>query len=53
MTEKRIESAEVCKESITSDNKDNNAAAATQAHFVKVTGTLDKAAHFSQSQASL
>jgi len=52
-TEKRIESAEVCRESITSDDKDNDAAAATQAHFAEVTDTLDEAVHFSQPQASL
>jgi len=49
VTEKRIKSAEVCEESITSDDKGNDAAAATQAHFIKVTGTLDEATHFSQS----
>jgi len=52
-TEKRIKSAEVCRESITSDDKDNDAAAATQAHFAEVTDTLDEAVRFSQPQASL
>ncbi len=53
MTEKRIESAEVCRELTSSDNKDDDAAAATQAHFAEVTDTLDEAMCFSQSQASL
>ncbi len=52
MTEKKIESAEVCKESTTSDDKDNDAVMTTQAHFTKVTDTLNEATHFSQSQAS-
>ena len=52
-TEKKIKLAEVCEESITSDNKDNDAAAATQAHFTEVTNALDEAMCFSQSQASL
>jgi len=50
---KKIKSTEVCRESITSDNKDNDAAAATQAHFTEVTNALDEAMCFSQSQASL
>ncbi len=49
MTEKKIKSAEVCRESTTSDNKDNDAVAATQAHFTEVTDTLNEATHFSQS----
>jgi len=53
MTRKRIKSAEVCEKSTTSDDKDNDAAMTTQAHFTEVTGTLDEAACFSQSQASL
>ena len=48
VTRKRIESAEVCKESTTSDNKDNDAVVTTQAHFTEVTGTLDEATRFSQ-----
>ena len=48
MTEKRIKSAEVCRESTTSDNKDDDAAAATQACFAEVTGALNEATHFSQ-----
>jgi len=51
MTEKKIESAEVCKESTSSDDKDDNVAAATWAHFVKVTDTLDEVMCFSQPQA--
>ena len=47
MTEKRIESAEVCRELTTSDDKDDDAAAATQAHFTEVTNTLNEATHFS------
>ena len=53
VTEKRIKSAEVCEESTTSDNKDDDAAKTTQAHFAEVTDTLDEAMCFSQSQASL
>jgi len=53
MIKKKIESAEVCEESITSDDKDNDAAVTTQAHFIKVTDTLDEVMCFSQSQASL
>jgi len=49
VTEKRIKPAEVCEESITSDNKDDDTAAATQAHFTEVTDMLDEAMHFSQS----
>jgi len=49
VTEKRIKPAEVCEESTTSDNKDDDAAVATQACFVKVTDTLNEAACFSQS----
>jgi len=49
VTEKKIKSAEVCKESTTSDNKDDDAAGATQAHFTEVTGALNEATHFSQS----
>jgi len=49
VTEKKIKSAKVCRESITSDNKDNDAAVTTQAHFTEVTGALDEATHFSQS----
>ncbi len=46
VTEKRIKSAEVCEESTTSDNKDDDAAEATQAHFAEVTDTLDEATRF-------
>ena len=53
VTKKGIKSAEVCKESTSSDNKDNDAAVTTQAHFAEVTNTLDEATHFSQSWASL
>jgi len=49
VTEKKIKSAKVCEKSITSDNKDDDAAATTQAHFAEVTDTLNEAAHFSQS----
>jgi len=48
-TKKKIKSAEVCEELTTSDNKDDDAAEATQAHFAEVTDTLDEAACFSQS----
>jgi len=51
-TEKKIESAEVCKESTSSDNKNNDAVTATQAHFTEVTDTLNEATCFSQPQAS-
>ncbi len=53
MTEKKIKPAGVCRESTTSDDKDDDAAEATQACFVKVTGTLDEVTCFSQPQASL
>jgi len=53
MTEKKIKSAEVCRESTSSDNKDDDAAVTTQAHFAEVTDTLDEAMCFSQSQTSL
>jgi len=36
-----------------SDDKDNDAVTATQAHFAEVTGALNEVTHFSQSQASL
>jgi len=49
MTEKKIKPARVCEELTTSDNKDDDAAAATQAHFAEVTGMLKEATHFSQS----
>jgi len=52
-TEKNIKSAEVCEELTSSNDKDDDVATATQAHFVKVTNTLDEATHFLQSQASL
>jgi len=52
-TRKRIKSAEVCEESTSSDNKDDDAVTATQAHFAEVTDTLNEAMCFSQSQASL
>jgi len=50
---KKIKPAEVCEESTSSDNKDDNAAMTTQAHFAEMTNTLDEATHFSQSWASL
>jgi len=53
VTEKRIKSAEVCKESTSSNDKDNDVAVTTQAHFTEITDALDEATHFSQSQASL
>ena len=53
MTEKKIKSAEVCRESTSSDNKDDDAAVTTQAHFAEVTDTLDEAMCFSQPQTSL
>jgi len=46
---KSIESAEVYEELTSSDDKDDDAAAITQAHFAEVTDTLDEATHFSQS----
>jgi len=49
VTEKKIEPAEVCKESTSSDDKDDDAAATTQAHFAEVTDALNEATHFSQS----
>jgi len=49
MIKKKIKSAEVCEELTSSDNKDDDAAAAMQTCFVKVTDTLDEATHFSQS----
>jgi len=53
VTKKRIKLTEVCRESTSSDNKDNDAAAAMQTHFTEVTDTLEEAVHFSWSQASL
>jgi len=53
VTEKKIKLTKVCRELTTSDNKDNDAAAATQAHFTEVTDTLDEAMCFSQPQALL
>ncbi len=53
MTEKKIKSTEVCRELTSSNDKDDDAAAATQTHFAKVTGALKEVTHFSQSQASL
>jgi len=53
VTETEIESAEVCRESTSFDDKDDDAAAATQTCFVKVTDTLDEAVCFSQPQALL
>ncbi len=53
VTEKKIESAEVCEKSTTSDNKDDDVVMTTQARFTEVTDTLDEAMCFSQSQASL
>jgi len=53
MTEKKIKPAGVCEESTTSDNKDDDAAVTTQAHFTEVTDMLDEAMHFSQPQAPL
>ncbi len=52
-TRKKIKSAEVCEELTSSDDKDDDAAVATQACFTEVTDTLDKATCFSQPQASL
>ncbi len=52
-TEKKIKSAEVCKESTSSDDKDNDAATATQTCFAEVTDMLEEVTHFSQSWASL
>ena len=52
-TKKRIKLIEVCRELTTSDDKDNDAAVTTQACFAEVTGALEEATHFSQSQASL
>ncbi len=49
MTEKKIKPAEVCEESTTSNNKDNDAAGTTQAHFAEVTDALGEAVCFSQS----
>jgi len=47
VTEKRIKSAKVCRESISSDNKDDDTAVTTQAHFTEVTDILDEAMCFS------
>jgi len=47
VTKKRIKSAEVCRELITSDNKDDDAVRTTQACFAEVTDTLNEATHFS------
>jgi len=49
VTEKKIESAEVCEELTSSDNKDNDAVTATQTHFTEVIDTLKEATCFSQS----
>jgi len=49
MTEKSINLTEVCEELTSSNDKDDDAAVTTQACFVEVTDTLDKATHFSQS----
>jgi len=48
VTEKKIESAEVCRELTSSDDKDDDTATATQACFTEMTDTLDEATHFSQ-----
>jgi len=53
VTEKGIELTEVCEELTSSNDKDDDAAAATQACFAKVTDTLNEATCFSQPQASL
>jgi len=53
MIKKKIESAEVCEESITSDDKGDDAAETTQACFTEVTDTLNEVTCFSQPQASL
>jgi len=45
---KDIKPAEVCRELTSSDDKDDDAAVTTQAHFIKVTDTLGEATHFSQ-----
>jgi len=52
-TEKNIKPTEVCEELTSSDDRDDDAAITTQAHFTEVTGTLNEAVHFSQSQALL
>jgi len=62
VTEKKIESAEVCRESTSLNDKDDDAVTATQTSFTEVTATqtsftevtdtLEKATHFSQPQAS-
>jgi len=48
-TETETKSAEVCRELTSFNDKDNDAAAATQTCFTEVTDTLDEAVHFSQS----
>ena len=53
VTKKKIESAEVCEELTSSDNKDDDTAVTTQACFAEVTDTLNEAMCFSQPQASL
>jgi len=53
MTENKIKSAEVCEESTSSDDKDDDTAVTTQAHFAEVTDTLNEVTCFLQSQASL
>jgi len=53
VTKKKIKLAEVCEESTSSDNKDDDTAVTTQACFAEVTDTLNEVTCFSQSQASL
>jgi len=49
MTRTKIKPAEVCKESTTPDDKGDDTAETTQAHFAEVTDILDEATCFSQS----
>jgi len=49
VTETEIKPTEVCEELTSSDDKDDDAAAAMQACFTEVTDTLNEATHFTQS----
>jgi len=53
VTKKKIESAEVCEELTSSNNKDDDTAVTTQVCFAEVTDTLNEVTCFSQLQASL
>ncbi len=53
VTRTEIKLTEVCRESTSFNDKDNDAAATMWTHFAEVTDTLDEVMHFSQSQTSL